>query len=237
MKKTIVLLTITLITLAACSKESGGNEPPEVVILQPTVAVLSFPANNEPCLETNSVNDTQSSITFRWNAGQNVTSYDLKVVNLSNNTNNTYNATSNEKSLTLEHDEPYSWKVISNGQSGSQPVESDTWKFYLAGPAQVNFAPFPAELTSPISGSTVTPSDGLIQLQWTCTDADNDLSQFEIFLDATDGSTLINTIDFESTTTSIDVSVENNTIYYWKVVATDAEGNQSDSGVYSFRTN
>ena len=43
-------------------------------------------------------------------------------------------------------------------------VESDTWKFYLAGPAQVNFAPFPAELTSPISGSTVTPSDGLIQV-------------------------------------------------------------------------
>ena len=107
----------------------------------------------------------------------------------------------------------------------------------MAGPAQVNFAPFPAELTSPISGSTVTPSDGLIQVQWTCTDADNDLTQFEIFLDSTDGSTLINTIDFESTTTSIDVSVENNTIYYWKVVATDAEGNQSNSGVYSFRTN
>lgn len=236
MKKTIVLLTITYITLTACSKDSGGNEP-EVVIRQPTAAVLSFPANNEPCLETNSVNDTQSSITFRWIAGQNVTSYDLQVVNLANNSNNTYNATSNEKSLTLEHDEPYSWKVISNGESGSQPVESDTWKFYLAGPAQVNFAPFPAELTSPISGSTVTPSDGLIQVQWTCTDADNDLTQFEIFLDTTDGSTLINTIDFESTTTSVDVSVENNTIYYWKVVASDAEGNQSDSGVYSFRTN
>ena len=122
MKKTIVLLTIIFITLTACSKESGGNEPPEVVILQPTVAVLSFPANNEPCLETNSVNDTQSSITFRWNAGQNVTSYDLTVVNLANNTNNTYNVTSNEKNLTLEHDEPYSWKVISNGESGSQPV-------------------------------------------------------------------------------------------------------------------
>ena len=84
------------------------------------------PANNEPCLETNSVNDTQSSITFRWNAAQNVTSYDLTVVNLANNTDNTYNATSNEKNLTLEHDEPYSWKVISNGESGTQPVESDT---------------------------------------------------------------------------------------------------------------
>ena len=237
MKKTIVLLTITFIALNACSKESGGNEPPEVVILSPTVALLTFPANNEPCLETTSVNDTQSSITFRWNTGQNVTSYDLNLVNLSNGTSNVYNTTTNNKVLTLEHDEPYSWKIISNGQSGSQPVESDIWKFYLAGPAQVNFAPFPAELTSPISGSTVTPSDGLVQVQWTCTDADNDITQYEVYLDTTDGSTLVNTIEFESITTSIEVSVENNTIYYWKVVTKDAEGNQSDSGVYSFRTN
>ena len=236
MKKTIVLLAFTIITLTACSKDSGGGEP-EVVILQPSKAVLSFPVNNEPCLETTSINDTQSSITFRWTTGQNVSSYDLSIINLSNNTSNVYNATEGEKTLTLEHDEPYSWKIVSNGQTGSQPVESDTWKFYLAGPAQVNYAPFPAELTSPISGSTVTPSDGIIPIQWTCTDVDNDITQFEIFLDATDGSTLIQTIDFESNTTAIDVSVENNTIYYWKVIATDANGNQSDSGVYSFRTN
>ncbi|MGB0366707.1 MAG: hypothetical protein ACPGC8_03620 [Flavobacteriaceae bacterium] len=237
MKKAILLLAISIITFTSCSKEGGGNESPEVVILPPTAATLTFPANNEPCLETNSVNDTQSSVTFRWNAGQNVSSYDIKVINLSNNSSNLYNSTTNNKSLTLEHDEPYSWKVISNGESGTQPIESETWKFYLAGPAQVNFTPFPAELTSPISGSTVTPSDGLIQIQWTCIDVDNDLSQYEVYLDTTDGSTLINTIDYESNTTSIDVNVENNTIYYWKVVATDAEGNQSDSGVYSFRTN
>jgi len=237
MKKAIILLAITFISLSACSKDSGGNEPAEVVIPPPTVAVLTFPANNEPCLETTSVNDTQSSITFRWNAGQNVTSYDLRLVNLSNNNSNVYNSTTNDKTLTLEHDEPYSWKIISNGQSGSQPVESDTWKFYLAGPAQINFAPFPAELTSPVSGSTVTPSDGLVQVQWTCTDADNDIAQYEVYLDATDGSTLVHTIDFESTTTSVDVNVENNIIYFWKVITTDAEGNQSNSGVYSFRTN
>lgn len=238
MKKTIVLLALSISFLTACSKESsGGNEPEEVIILQPTVATLSFPVNNEPCLETTAVNDNQSSITFRWNAGQNVTSYDLRVVNLSTNNSNSYNTTTNEKLLTLEHDEPYSWKVTSNGQSGSQPVESDTWKFYLAGPAQVNYAPFPAELTSPISGSTVTPSDGVIPIQWTCTDVDNDLAQFEIYLDTTDGSTLLQTIDFEANTTSIDVTVQNNTIYYWKVIAIDANGYESDSGVYTFRTN
>lgn len=243
MKNTILLLAISIITLTACSKDSDGGgggttiEPEEVIILQPTSATLSFPANNEPCLETTSVNDTQSSITFRWNASDNVNSYDISVTNLSNNTNNVYNASSNEKSLTLEHDEPYSWKIISNGQSGSQPAESDTWKFYLAGPAQVNYAPFPAELTSPVSGSTTTPSEGFISIQWNCTDVDNDLVSFEVYLDTNDASTLVQTLDFASTTTSIDVAVENNSIYYWKVIAIDANGNNSNSGVYSFRTN
>ena len=50
MKKTIVLLTITCITLcpSACSKDSGGNELPEVVIRQPTAASY-LSANNELC--------------------------------------------------------------------------------------------------------------------------------------------------------------------------------------------
>ena len=120
---------------------------------------------------------------------------------------------------------------------GSQPAESVRWKFYLAGPAEVNYAPFPAELTSPISGSTVTPVDGVIQLQWSCTDADNDLASFSVYLDTTDGSTLLRTLDYSSTTTSIETEVENDTVYYWKVIAVDSEGNQSDSGVFTFRTN
>ena len=56
MKNTILLLAISIITLTACSKDSDGGgstiEPEEVIILQPTSATLSFPANNEPCLET-----------------------------------------------------------------------------------------------------------------------------------------------------------------------------------------
>lgn len=229
-------MVIAISSLSACSKDTGENEP-EIIILQPTKVSLSFPANNEPCLETTQVNDNQSSITFRWNAGQNVSSYGLTLINLTTNSSVDYNTTTNDKVVTLEHDKPYSWKVTSNGQSGSQPAESDTWKFYLAGPAQVNYAPFPAEITSPISGSTVTPSDGIIPIQWTCTDVDNDLTQYNVYLDTIDGSTQIQTIDFESNTTSIDVAVENNLTYFWKVIAIDANGNESDSGVYSFRTN
>ncbi len=229
-------MVLAIYSFSACSKDTGEKEP-EIIILQPTKVSLSFPANNEPCLETTQVNDNQSSITFRWTPGQNVSSYDLTLINLTTNNSVDYNTTTNDKVVTLEHEEPYSWKVTSNGQSGSQPAESDTWKFYLAGPSQVNYAPFPAELTSPISGSTVTPSDGVIPIQWTCTDVDNDLTQFNVYLDTIDGSTLIQTIDFESNTTSIDVTVENNLTYFWKVIAIDAKGYESDSGVYSFRTN
>ena len=58
-----------------------------------------------------------------------------------------------------------------------------------------------------------------------------------IYLDKVDGSTLIKILNHESETTSLEAEVEQGFVYYWKVVAKDAQGNESDSGVYSFRTN
>ena len=239
MKKTILpIVSLCLLAInLSCSKESATPSTPEVVILDPGTPNLSFPANNEPCLESTAVNDVQSTVTFRWTTAANVVSYDIEVTNLSNNTFQNYSSATNEKAITLENSEPYAWQVTAIGESGSQPAESSRWKFYLAGPAEVNYAPFPAELTSPISGSTVTPVDGTIQIQWSCTDADNDLASFDVYLDATDGSTLLQTVEYSSTTTSIEAEVENSTVYYWKVIAVDAEGNQSNSGVFTFRTN
>lgn len=247
MKHTYIytLLIVSLVmTSSACSKGSSGGDQnlnaPDIttpVVLNPQSPVLSFPLNNEPCLDTTEVNDTQSSVDFRWNASENALSYMVVVRNLSTSTEQEFSASSNEKTIVLQSAEPYSWKVRAIGASGSSPADSSTWRFYLPGPEQVNYAPFPAELTSPISGSTVTPIDGLIDLQWTCSDADNDLARFEVYLDQADGSTLIQTIDYETATTALQVEVENNEIYHWKIIAIDALGNQSDSGVYSFRTN
>ena len=53
----------------------------------------------------------------------------------------------------------------------------------------------------------------------------------------TDGTPYRLLIDIESNETSIELEVENNATYYWKIIAIDANGNQSSSGVYSFRTN
>lgn len=212
-------------------------QEPTPVVLNPADPVLSFPLNNEPCLDTTEVNDTQSSVDFRWNASENALSYVVIVRNLSTATTQEFTASSNEKTIVLQSAEPYSWKVRALGASGSSPAESSTWRFYLPGPEQVNYAPFPAELTSPISGSTVTPIDGLIDLQWNCSDVDNDLARFEVYLDQVDGTTLVQTVDYSTATTALQVPVDNSEIYYWKVIAIDNQGNQSNSGVYSFRTN
>ncbi len=108
----------------------------------------------------------------------------------------------------------------------------------MAGDAVVNYAPFPTELIAPRSGANVTPDiNNLVILNWRGSDVDGDLTSYEVYLDQTDASTLNTVIDYEANNTSIEVEVENNTTYYWKVIAIDANGNQSDSGVYAFRTN
>ena len=243
MKKHSLYWTILLAALAVtqCSKDSEAPaplpEPPAAVILDPTTPTLSFPDNNAPCLESTAINDVQSSVTFRWSATQNTNAYTVVLVNLLTSTTQRFNSSTNQLAITLTHAEPYAWKVTSIGESGSNPAESATWKFYLAGPAEEDYAPFPPELTTPVSGSTITPVNGRIELQWNCSDVDNDLITYQVYLDKEDATTLVQSIDYQSNTTAIQVEVDNNSIYYWKVIAIDAAGNQSQSGVYAFRTN
>ena len=144
----------------------------------------------------------------------------------------------NQTTISLTKAEPYSWKVKSIGEVGSTPAISEQWKFYLAGDAIVNYAPFPAELLSPRSGANVTPGvNNLITLNWTSSDVDGDLDRFEVYLDQTDASTLVESINYQADETSVEVEVEDDSTYYWKVISIDANGNQSISGVYAFRTN
>ena len=225
---------VCIVSLMGCSK---GSSEPEVVILEPGTAVLSFPSNNEACLETTSVNTTQASVEFRWTGAANVERYELVVTNLLTNQAQTFDAQETLKTVTLLKAEPYNWKIRAIGMLSSTPTESDTWQVYLAGDANINYAPFPPELVRPITGSTVTPIGGVIEIQWNCSDADSDLDRFEVYVDTTDATTLVNTVEAVSTSTALEVPVENSNVYYWKVIAIDENGNATNSGVYTFRTN
>ena len=233
MKKLVLLLGGLLFLISSCTKEEPIPDP-----VDPGVATLLSPANNETCLDGTSLNDSQSNVEFSWSVASNALSYEVVVTNLLTQSDQTFTSTTNQTTLALTKAEPYAWLVRSIGETGSTPSESEQWKFYLAGDAQINYAPFPPELIAPRSGANVTPNiNDIISLNWSASDVDGDLSQFEVYLDQSDATTLIDTIEYQSAETLLEVEVESNVTYYWKIIAIDANGNQSSSGVYAFRTN
>ena len=231
MKKIVLLFGCFILLLSSCA-------PEDPIPVEPGVASLISPANNETCLDGTSLNDTQSNVSFSWSAASDALSYEVVISNLLTQSSQTYTAPSNQITIALTKAEPYSWIVKSIGEDGSTPSESEQWKFYLAGEGTINYAPFPSELISPRSGANITPDiNNLVRLNWNGSDVDGDLTRYEVYLDQTNATTLISTLDFEANDTSLEVEVENNTNYYWKIIALDANGNQSNSGVYAFRTN
>ena len=232
MKRIVLLFGSLILLLNSCTPE----EP--VVPINPSAPTLISPANDETCLNGTSINDSQSNVDFWWSLAANALSYELVVTNLLTQSSQTYPATSNQTTVALTKAEPYNWSVKSIGEVGSISSQSIQWKFYLAGDAVVNYAPFPSELISPQSGANVTPDiDNLIKLQWNASDVDGDLAQFEVYLDKNDATTIIKTIAYQTEEESIEIDVENGTTYYWKIIAIDTNQNQSSSGVYTFRTN
>ena len=232
MKRIVLLFGSLILLVNSCTPE----EP--VVPVNPSAPTLISPANDETCLDGTSINDSQSNVDFRWSSAANALSYELVVTNLLTQSSQTYPATSNQTTVALTKAEPYNWSVKSIGEVGSVPSQSTQWKFYLAGDAVVNFAPFPSELISPQSGANVTPDiNNLIKLQWNASDVDGDLAQFEVYLDKNDATTIIKTIAYQTEEESIEIDVENGSTYYWKIIAIDTNQNQSSSGVYAFRTN
>ena len=230
MRKIALLFGGFILLLSSCAKDP--------IPVEPGVASLISPANNETCLDGTSLNDTQSNVSFSWSAASNAISYEVIISNLQSQSSQTYTAPSNQTTIALTKAEPYSWIVKSIGEDGSTPSESEQWKFYLAGEGTINYAPFPSELISPRSGANITPDiNNLVILNWNGSDVDGDLESFEVYLDQNDATTLNITLPFQNNNNSIEVEVENNTTYYWKVIAIDANGNQSSSGVYAFRTN
>ncbi|WP_420321278.1 hypothetical protein [Flagellimonas sp.] len=226
MKRIFLSLGI-LIVLGSC----GGNDDPPPI---PGGANLVFPDRNSECTTGISVNETLSQVTFQWQASTNTDSYTLNVVNLETNIPQTISTAATSASLSIVKGAPYSWSVTSLNSKSDQVATSETWLFYNAG-SQTTYAPFPAQLVGPVSGSTVQRNiDNEVLLAWQGADVENDITAFEVFFStANPPTTSVGTTN--SSTMEFSVGVESGTIYYWKIITTDAEGNNSDSGVFEFR--
>jgi|TARA_B100000900_G_C20351083_1_gene622338 hypothetical protein len=211
----------------------GGGD----VVNPPAKSTLTAPANNKTCETGTSISSTQSDVDFTWSASADTDSYDMKVTNLNTNvvTNKTGLTTTSTK-VTLEKGVPYSWNITSKSTKSSVATASDTWKFYLAGTGVSNYAPFPADLKTPTSGSTVTRTDGKVTFTWDGSDPDSgDTLTYTLYVDTTDGKQTPPTAQTGVSVLTLDVALDAASTYYWRVKSSDGT-NSSYSTIYSFKT-
>ncbi|WP_421813525.1 hypothetical protein [Flagellimonas sp.] len=226
MIRNIIWLSI-LVLLVSCGGDDGPPPAPEG-------AALVFPEENSECTTGTDINQTSTQVTFRWMASNNTENYTLSVTNLNTNVPQNISTASTSASLTITKGTPYAWSVTSRNSNSDQVASSPTWLFYNAG-SQTTYAPFPAQLVNPLSGTTVQMDiANEVLLEWSGADVDNDIESFEVFFSETNPPTTSVGIT-NASAMEIPVGVESGNVYYWRVVTTDLEGNTSISGVFDFR--
>ncbi len=219
-------LIIVIVVFAACSRDKGPKNPEK--------AILEYPLQNSECTTGIDIDETRSRVEFRWEEASNTEVYQLQVVNLNTNITQTINTAALSSMVTLEKGALYSWSITTKNSEVNQTIVSDTWRFYNAG-SQTTYAPFPAEIIVPSSGSTITKDiNNEVFLNWSGADIDDDIVEYKLYFSLINPpETVIATLGED--TTDMHVSVTANTVYFWRVTTTDEEGNISDSGVYEFK--
>lgn len=239
-----VFLIIFSFVLFSCGGSNGGGDdtppPPPIgggdddpVVLNPTAATLVFPENNKECTQGNAISNSESIVTFEWNASENTDNYVVTLRNL--NSQESFNSivNSNTASITILRATPYEWFVTSRANGTNVTAESSKWKFYNEGPGLENYAPFPAQAVAPPRGSTLPSDTETVTLEWSSTDVDNDIEDFEIYF-KTENEDSFNLLGTQ-TENSIEANVNSGTIYSWYVVSNDSKGNSSESERFSFK--
>jgi len=126
MRKAIKILTISVLALSvlACSKKKNNDDPEERG--EPGSVQLVFPEDDTECTEGIVINDTQSTVVFQWQEGENVDSYEVNLTNLNTGQSGSANATESELAIVIERGVPYEWFVISRRQdSDTAPNRPD----------------------------------------------------------------------------------------------------------------
>lgn len=229
MRKGLLIISFVL-ALLGCGSSKKSNPAP---VLPPVAVVLTTPAQNAVCITGTVVSGTQSSVNFTWAASANTNSYDLVLKNLLTSASTTQNTTSTSLSITIDQNTPYSWYIVSKSSQTAATAQSDTWKFYNSGPGVVTYPPYPAEITAPTFGQTVTASSGMVNLTWTGGSVvSGTIVNYDVYFGTTTTPALLKGNVTDSFLNN--VSVTSGTTYYWKVITRDNAGNTSDSGIYQF---
>jgi len=228
-----LLLYTSLLLVLSCGgggDDSGGGTPPPAAVPDPSATSLIFPENNTECNEGVNLNDTQSTVTFRWENSENTDSYQVNLRNLNTNNISRANFDINEGAITIARGTPYEWFVVSMAEGTNVTASSPTERFFNQGPGIENFAPFPAQVINPTRGANLSTRT-MVTLEWNGTDIDSDMLEYDVIFGTDQNpSEILDTI----TETTFDVNVNPGTTYFWAIVTRDSANNTSSSEVFQF---
>ena len=237
------LLSVLILSLSItfCSKgedpaeTSNPNLPNQSAVDPPLASVLSHPLNNEVCETGTVISETHRRINFQWTASENTDFYDLKIQNLDNQSliSHSYIQTTS-KEIDLIKGTPFAWSVTSKHNQSSQTATSQRWQFYLSGDGATTYPPYPANLISPSSGFRFENSTTSVELRWECSHPENENLLYTLYFDLVDGLQTPAAENINIIETSKQVNVNSGTTYYWRIKASDPDGNSSFSIVYPF---
>jgi hypothetical protein len=225
--KNHILTVFVLLMLASCSKT-----PTPVVVPAPVATTLLSPAQTSLCTTGIVISQTQSAVQFTWSTSTNTDTYNLIIKNLLNSKLIVQNTGSTNYTAILDRNTPYSWFVSSKSSKTTDTAKSEVWKFYNSGPAVISYAPFPADLKTPIFGQVV-PTTATVNLAWVGSSVTaGSIANYDIYFGTTGVPTLYKTQVTDQFLNNVPVT--SGATYYWKVITRDNAGNTSDSGLFLF---
>ena len=199
-------------------------------IPDPEQVTLINPENNNTCLYSNS-NSNSGVVEFSWTESKHTDNYDLIVENQITNLKNSTATNLTSAKVTLIRGAPYSWYVVSKSESSENIALSETRNFYLEGPSQLTYIPFPAKLISPLNESIIN-SANIVTFQWEGSDLDGDIENYDLIIENTSNG---EEIKYEKILgQNFEVELQKGNIYLWKIVTRDKEKNISLSVTYNF---
>jgi uncharacterized protein (TIGR02145 family) len=103
----------------------------------------------------------------------------------------------------------------------------------MFGCKEKNKAPEAPQLTSPANNATDVDYLDKVTLSWSCSDPDNDILSYDLYFGTTQDPPIK---EAGLSVTTFDLTdLDENTTYYWKIIAKDQE-HQTESQVFSFTT-
>lgn len=231
MKKHLILTILSVGLFISCGGSSGGTDTPDPTPnTNPTTPVAVYPANNDLCIN--------NSISFSWNAASDADNdainYNIQIASdnaFVNIAHDFSNITQTTKTISLEKGTAYYWHVKATDSNNGQSSYSTTHQFYTEGEPESNNAPFVPVMISPAQNEAI--SANTTNLQWSCSDVDNDALSYTIYFGTTNPPVAIGQ---GYSSESYTVSLNSSTSYYWKIDVTDAKGATTKGQLWQFKT-